>query len=362
MTVKEFLFLPFVKSLWISLGIVIVFLIFRKLLVKIVMGILGKVTKKTKSDLDDRFVEILRKPARILMTFTVLFIAFRLLDFEGLFATTTISKMHQVSTLLFRSLVIILIFNVIYQMTDKSHLLFDEFFKIFDVEVDPLLVPFVSKIIRLLLFFITVAIVSSEWGFDVNGFVAGLGIGGLAFALAAQDTLSNTFGGAVILTEKPFTIGDWIVVNDVEGTVEDINFRSTKIRKFDKSIVTVPNSTVAKSNIINYSKRDIRRISYNLKVKMNTPLTSMKAIVDGIKEMLIDHPGINNETIFVHFNDLGESSYDVFLYFFTDTSVWSEYLALKEDTNFKILEILDRHDVALAVPLKEIKMDQTTSL
>lgn len=358
MTIKEFLFLPFVKSLWISLAIVFVFLLFRKLLVKMVLGILGKMTKKTKSTIDDRLVEVLKKPARILLTFTVLYIAFMLLDFEGIFEFQTILKIHNVAKMIFRSLVIILIFNVLYQMTDKSHMLFDSFFKVFDIEVDQLLVPFVSKIVRLLLFFITVAIISSEWGFDVNGFVAGLGIGGLAFALAAQDTLSNTFGGAVILTEKPFTIGDWVVIKEVEGTVEDINFRSTKIRKFDKSFVTVPNSTVAKSNIINYSKRDIRRISYRLKVRINTPLTSMKNIVDEIKVMLEDHKGIHKETIFVHFDALGESSYEIFLYYFTNTSVWAEYLVLKEDTNFKILEILDKHQVDLAVPMQVVKVEQ----
>ena len=357
MSIQEYLWLPWVRSIWISLSIIILFLIIRKWIVKLALKVFNKITNKTKSDLDDKLVQVLRKPARMLLTFSVFFIAYKILYLEEVLELSTIQTMDVIVLRIYRTVVIVSIFNVFYQMTTGSHTFFKEFFNIFDIRVDPLLVPFVSKVLRLLIFFIGIAIVCAEWGFDVNGFVAGLGLGGLAFALAAQDTLSNTFGGAVILTEKPFTIGDWIVVNEVEGTVEDISFRSTRVRKFDKSIVTVPNSTIAKANVINYSQRNIRRISYDLKVKFRTSLTDMKTVLEAIRTMLYDHKGIHNETIFVHFNTLGESSYNIFLYYFTNTSVWSEYLALSEDTNFKILEILEAHDVELAVPIQAIILD-----
>ena len=204
---------------------------------------------------------------------------------------------------------------------------------------------------------IIVVAILEEWDFEVGTFITGLGIGGLAFALAAKDTLANAFGGAVLITEKPFTIGDWIVVDGVEGTVEDISFRSTKIRKFNKSVVTVPNSTVALSNIINYSKRDIRRVSYELKIKIDSPIESVKSVIKDIEEMLVKHTGIDNETIFVRFNKFGESSLNIFMYYFTNTSIWGEYLILTEDTNFKILEILAKNKVELAVPMQVIKVE-----
>jgi MscS family membrane protein len=358
MTILEYLWLPWVRSLWISLSVIILFLIIRKWVVKLALNIFKKLTSKTKSEIDDKLIQVLRKPARMLLTFSVFFIAYKTLNLEGVLQASTLDTMDAIALKIYRTVIIIAVFNVFYQMTTGSHVFFKEFFAVFDIRVDPLLVPFVSKVLRLLIFFIGIAIVCAEWGFDVNGFVAGLGLGGLAFALAAQDTLSNTFGGAVILTEKPFTIGDWILVNEVEGTVEDISFRSTRVRKFDKSIVTVPNSTIAKANVINYSQRNIRRISYDLKIKFKTPLSNMKTIVESIRSMLYDHEGIHNETIFVHFNSLGESSYNIFLYYFTNTSVWSEYLALTEDTNFKILEILEANDVELAVPIQAVILDK----
>lgn len=349
---------PFLFSLGISLGIIILFMILRKPITNIIVKVIEKITSKTKTKADDHLVKVLRKPIRMLMTFTVLYIAYKLLDLEYVLDISTILSVNDFVLHIYRSIIIIFFFMVLYNMTGESHVLFDELRAIFDIEVDPLLIPFVSKIFRLLIFVICVAVVASDWGFDVNGFVAGLGLGGLAFALAAQDTLSNTFGGAVIITEKPFTIGDWIVVDDVEGTVEDINFRSTKIRKFNKSIVTVPNSTIAKSNIINYSKRAIRRVSYDLKLRIETPVDKIKQAVSDIEKMLIEHPEINNDTIFVRFNTFGDHSLNIFLYYFTDTSIWAEYLRITEDTNIKILEILNELNIELAVPMQVVKLEQ----
>jgi len=348
---------PFVQSVLIGLGVLIGFFIIRKPIVGFIFKIFEAMTKKTKMKADDHLLKVIRNPLKMLVTFTALYIVFKIINIEYLVNDEFLFRINAFALNLYRSVFIVFVFMILYNTTDESHVLFDEIFEIFDVKVDKLLVPFVSKIFRLLIFVICIAIIASEWGFDVNGFVAGLGLGGLAFALAAQDTLANTFGGAVIITEKPFTIGDWIIVDGIEGTVEDINFRSTKVRKFNKSVVTVPNSKIAKSNIINFSKRNLRRVSYELKLNIDTPSDALRNVKDGIEKMLIEHPGINNETIFVKFNEFDESSLNIFLYFFTNTSVWSEYLDLTEDTNFKILEILKNNDVKLAVPMHVVKME-----
>lgn len=351
---------PFLLSALISAGLLILFFIIRKPVISLIFKILQKLASKTKTKADDNLLKVLKNPIKMFVTISMFYIIFKVLNIEHLLDDVTVIAVNAFVYKLYRTFIIVFFFMVLYNTTGESHVLFDEVFEIFDIEVDRLLVPFVSKVFRLLIFVIAIAVVASEWGFDVNGFVAGLGLGGLAFALAAQDTLANTFGGAVIITEKPFTIGDWIVVDGVEGTVEDINFRSTKVRKFNKSLVTVPNSKIAKSNIINYSKRDLRRVSYDLKLRIETPGEKVQLVVQAIEKMLLDHPGIDNETIFVKFNHFGESSLNIFMYFFTNTSVWSEYLTLTEDTNFKILTILKEHGVELAVPTQVIKVENET--
>jgi len=157
-------------------------------------------------------------------------------------------------------------------------------------------------------------------------------------------------GGFVILTDKPFSIGDWIQTSSLEGTVEDINFRSTKIRTFADALVTVPNSTLAKEPITNWSRMGKRRITFRLTVPFDTPRESLARCVTGIEEMLRNHPEIHQETIFSRFDAIGNHGYEVFLYFFTKTTVWAEFLRVKEDVNYRILAILEREGVTPARP------------
>lgn len=345
-------------SLLTAVGAFLIMLVLRKIFLNVLFRILDKLAKKTKSKIDDNFVIIMRSPVKMLLTMTMIYITYQVFDMKLLFSLDTITSLDIFISHFYRSSIIVFFYLILYNSTGDSKILFDEVELLFDFKIDKLLAPFMSKVFRLILMIICIAAIATEWGFNVNGFVAGLGIGGLAFALAAKDTLANAFGGAVLITEKPFTLGDWILVDGVEGTVEDINFRSTKIRKFNKSVVTVPNSIVAISNIINYSKRDIRRISYDLKLNIETPIDKIRLVVSDVKQMLIEHSGIDNETIFVNFSKFDESSLNIFLYFFTNTSIWSEYLLLAEDTNFKILEILEKNDVKLAVPMQVIKMEK----
>lgn len=346
-----------IQSIGISIGTLILLLFFRKLFLKIIFGVLEKLAKKTKSDLDDKLLLVIKKPVKIMLTILSFYIAYKVFDMELVFEEPAILKANIFVLKILKSFLIGNVGLIFYSSANESKVFFKELYKFFDIKVDKLLMPFISRIIKLVIMTIIVVAILEEWDFAVGTFITGLGIGGLAFALAAKDTLANAFGGAVLITEKPFTIGDWIVVDGVEGTVEDISFRSTKIRKFNKSVVTVPNSTVALSNIINYSKRDIRRVSYELKIKIDSPIESVKSVVKNIEEMLIKHPGINNETIFVRFNKFGESSLNIFMYYFTNTAIWGEYLLLTEDTNFKILEILAENKVELAVPMQVIKVE-----
>lgn len=217
-------------------------------------------------------------------------------------------------------------------------------------DIDRILIPFLSKSIRFVVVAIAISVVAQEWGYEIGGLVAGLGLGGLAFALAARDAVANIFGGIVIITEKPFSIGDWIETPSVEGTVEDITFRSTRVRTFAQALVTMPNSTLANEPITNWTRMGKRRITFHLGVTYSTPRHKLETSVRRIRNMLEQHPEIDQETLFVHFDKFAGSSLDIFLYFFTKTTDWGKWLEVKEDCNLKIMEILEEEGVSIAFP------------
>lgn len=227
------------------------------------------------------------------------------------------------------------------------------------VELDRSLLPFLSKLLKFMIIFLVLSMIAHEWNYEVSGLIAGLGLGGLAVALAARDFLSNIFGGVVIITDKPFSIGDWIATPSVEGTVEDITFRSTKIRGFAHSLITVPNARLTNEPITNWTRMGKRRVNFHLGVILSTPLEKLQKSMQRIRELLENHAGVHKEIIFVRFDRFGESSLDILIYFYTTTTLWREYLAVKEEINFKILDILQQEGVSLALPSRSFYLESS---
>jgi len=256
----------------------------------------------------------------------------------------------EIITRLFRSVIIILISSGFYNLVGGP--------AVTEIgvrlEVEKTIVGFVTKVFRFIIVALTITIIAQEWDYDVSGFIAGLGLGGLAFALAAQDAAKNIFGGIVILLDKPFAVGDWIMTPSVEGTVEEMSFRSTKVRTFPNALVTVPNSVLANEALTNWTRMKKRQITFRLGVTYTTPRKKLQSIITRIKELLDNHPEIHPDTIFVRFDQFNDSSLDIFLYFFTKTTVWAEFLQVKEDINFKIMEILEKEGVSVAFPSRSI--------
>ena len=187
-----------------------------------------------------------------------------------------------------------------------------------DTKLDDQLVPLISRALKILVIVLGGVFILESLNYDVASLLAGLGIGGLAFALAAKDTIANLFGSITIFTSKPFHIGDWIAVAGVEGTVETVGFRSTRIRTFYNSLVSIPNSVVADSSIDNYGERRYRRIKLMLGVTYSTTADQIEAFVEGIKGLLRAHPGVRQDYFEVHFNTFSASSLDILLYAFFD--------------------------------------------
>ncbi|TYR81241.1 mechanosensitive ion channel family protein [Priestia megaterium] len=342
------------KRIGIAVGIFFIFLIMRKLFTTYLFKFIIGFVKNKKIDLITSVVEAFEKPMRWIFVIIGTQLALPYLPFEILTAETESN--------IIRSAFIALAGWGLYNLADATHIFFATFAKNFDVQVDRIVIPFVEKLIRIVVIVLIASIIGEEWGFNVNGFVAGLGLGGLAFALAAKDTVSNLFGGVVIITEKPFTIGDWIKTPSVEGIVEDITFRSTKVRTFAQAVVTVPNATLSNEPIVNWAKMGKRQIAFHLNLTYDTPKAKLEKVVERIKDMLTEDEDIHNETILVNFDTFNESSLDVYLYFFTNTTVYANYLNVKQKINFKIMDILEEESVEFAFPTRTLIVQQDGEL
>lgn len=336
------------QDIGIALGIFFVFLIFRKIFTNYVYKIILRLTKKIPVDIFTNVCLAYEKPLRFFFVVIGIFVALLYLPLNNYLIIKS-----------FRTIVIILIGWGLYNLSSTSSNVFSSLNKRLNIEVDQILLPFLSKLIRFSIIVVTISIIAGEWEYNVGGFLAGLGLGGLAFALAAKDSLSNFFGGIVIITEKPFSIGDWIKTPSVEGVVEDISFRSTRVRTFSQALVTVPNATLANEAITNWTKMGKRQITFSLGVMYSTPKEKIKACVDRIDCMLREHGEIDQDLIMVRFNEFNDSSLDIFLYFFTKTTSWVEYLRVKEDINLRIMEILEYENVSVAFPSRTIYIENS---
>ncbi|UCZ51901.1 mechanosensitive ion channel family protein [Bacillus shivajii] len=333
----------------IAVGIIIIFLVFRKIFTTYLYKIILRFSKKAPTEIVTNILLAFEKPLRVFFVFVGFYVAFMYLPLAEVF--------NDPMEKLFRSFIIILIAWGLYNLSASTSTVFTKVGERLDIELDQILLPFVSKLIRFAIIAMAIAIIADVWEYNVSGFVAGLGLGGLAFALAAQDSISNFFGGVVIITEKPFTIGDWVSTPSVEGIVEDITFRSTKIRTFADTLVTVPNSTLANESIQNHSRMEKRQITFSLGVTYSTPREKVETCVRRIDEMLRNHDEVDQELIMVRFTEFNESSLDLFLYFFTKTTAWVKHLEVKEDINLKMMQILEEEGVSIAFPSRSIYMN-----
>ncbi|MEF2965001.1 mechanosensitive ion channel family protein [Paenibacillus sp. M1] len=264
-------------------------------------------------------------------------------------------------TRLFRSGLILLVGWSLYILSARSSVILEEISKKMNVDDSSMMIPFISKVIRFIIVVLTVTLVGAEWGFSINGVVAGMGLGSVAIAFAAKDSLSHIFGGIVIITEKPFSKGDWILTPSVEGFVEDITFRSTRIRTFADAVVTMPNATLANEPITNWSRMGKRRITFSLNVALDSDPNRLATAIARCERMLREHDSIDQQTLLVKFNEFNASSLGIFFYFFTRTTVWAEHLSIRQEINLMLLQILEEEGVKLAYPTHRVLYEEDES-
>lgn len=337
-------------DLGISIAVFLLFLLFRKIFAKYVFTLLLKLSKKVPTNLFSAIFTAYEKPIQWLFIVIGLYVAVR---YDPL-----LNHSNPLFLDILRSSVIVIISWGLYNLSASSSTIFEKLNDKYSLEIDAILIPFLSRVLRVIIVVVAISVIAQEFGYNVSSFVAGLGIGGLAISLAAKDALANLFGGFVIITEKPFSIGDWIMTSTVEGTVEEITFRSTRVRTFADAVVTVPNATLANDSITNWSKMGKRQISFNLRVAHDTHRDRLENVVKQSDELLKNHPDIHPDSIHVRFSQFQENGFDIFLYFFTNTTVWGDFLKIKEEINFRIIDILENEGVSLAIPSRRLYVEQ----
>lgn len=222
----------------------------------------------------------------------------------------------------------------------------------------------IGKLIKASLFIISVLVVLQTIGVSISGILAFGGIGGIAVGFAAKDLLANFFGGLMIYLDRPFSVGDWVRSPDkeIEGTVEHIGWRQTRIRTFDKRPLYVPNATFSLISVENPSRMSHRRIYEKIGIRYDD-VDSLASIMNDIKLMLKEHQDIdNNQTMIVNFNEFGPSSLDFFIYTFTKTTNWIRFHEVKQDVLLQIIEIISNHNAELAFPTQTLKVQTEKSL
>ena len=251
------------------------------------------------------------------------------------------------------SLIICLIWGV-YNLCDAGHGLIMQLLKRSSLHIDETLAEMISALAHMICVMFGIVLVANEWDYDITAFVASLGIGAMAIAFAAKDSLANIFGSLVIITERPFVIGDWISANNVEGIVESITFRSTCIRTFYQELVYVPNNLLSNTPIINYTQRQKYRIQFMLGLTYSTTRKQMQEVCQQIRSLCERLDEIYNDGIDVNFFEFGDSSLNIRIVCYAKAPNNSVYLRAREKFNLEVMKILEENGVSCAFPSRSV--------
>jgi MscS family membrane protein len=332
----------------IGIGIFFIFLIFRGIISKVIIKRLEAIAKKTTNKLDDTFVHAMEGPARFLPIVLGFFIASYYMSFgdDGRAIVDTIN----------RTLITILIFWLIHQVVEPISYILSGLDKMLTKE----LIGWIIKSLKVLIFILGLAAVLELWGIKIGPIIAGLGLFGVAVALGAQDLFKNLISGILVLVEKRFKIGDWISVEGIiEGIVEKIGFRSTTIRKFDKSLAIIPNFQFAENAVVNVSETSNWLISWIITLQYDTTVDQLKTIRNEIENYINKSEDYNTSVgVAVRIDKFSDSSIDMYVRCFTKTDSWNEWLSVKERLAIEIKQIVEKNKASFAFPSQSIYIEK----
>jgi MscS family membrane protein len=312
-----------------------------------------QLTRKTRFRIDEIFIESIAPPLGWVFLVLGIYVAASVLPLPK----EPVDIQHFVNAAARAALAVLFVWfglRLINLLTD----LWIEHAKETETRLDEQFIPIVRSSSKVFFIIIGVVLFLQNLGYSVTSLIAGLGLGGAAVALGSKDTLSNLFGSLVIFMDRPFHIGDWIQVGDIEGTVEEVGLRTTRIRTFPNSLVTLPNSSLTTTAINNWSQMKKRRIMTTIGLTYDTPPEKVEQAVNMIKDLIKKDPGIHDDFYLVNFDKFGAYSLDIFIYCFTTTIKWGDYMEAKQKFLLNIMKGIQDLGLKFAFPTQTIQVDR----
>ncbi|MBT5824027.1 mechanosensitive ion channel family protein [Candidatus Peregrinibacteria bacterium] len=310
----------------------------------------SKFAHRTKNALDDVILKTVHQSVTFILVLATMYLGIRTLNVPEI--------VHEYTA---KAVFILFTLKIVKELENVFEFMIRNYLEPYARRQRGLVKTFVPPLLhfsRIILWVFAALLIASNLGYNINSLIAGLGVGGIAFALGAQQTLSNIFGSISLLVDQPFKIGDWIEVNDVSGTVLEIGLRSTKIETINMSIVSMPNETLAQATISNESRRNMFHVSHNLAFTYGTSLTKLRKVMKDIEAMLKRDKDIDRDTVRVRFLEFGDSSLQVnVFYYITDISTYSRIMEIKERINLKIKERAEKIGAEMAFPTQSLHLE-----
>ena len=337
---------------------VVVFFLFlfaRRLFSRFIIRTVKTVTARTKTTIDDEILSAIEEPLRFVFVVVGVYAAGQVAPFPEV--------VNDFLERLVRSLIAFTIFWTLYRCVEPLSFLLDKLTGLFGTAgLRESLRGFFAKLGKFVIACLGVVAILEEWDFNVAAVLGGLGLVGMAVAFGAQNLISNLFAGIAIFLDHMFEKGDWIRTPDVEGTVEEIGFRTTKIRRFDLSLVTIPNAKLAGEAVVNFSRMSHRRIYWMIGLEYRTSEHQLKLIVNALSEYVHGNADFETDpakaTTLINVDSFNESSIDIMFYCFTKTAKWGEWMIIKETLAYKVKEIVEQNGAGFAFPSSSLYVEK----
>lgn len=337
-----------------ALAVFLLFLLLRRVFTRVVLATASGITRRTKTNFDDELIAALEQPLRFVFIIIGIYAAAQVISVP--------ENIEILLSRLIRSLIAFAIFWTLYRCVGPLSFLIDKAFGAFGRSaLGDSLKDFIAKLARFVIVCVGVVAILEEWQFNVGAVLGGLGLVGMAVAFGAQNLIANLFAGVTIFLDGIFEKGDWIRGAGVEGTVEDIGFRTTKIRRFDKALTTIPNDKLAGDAVVNFSRMTNRRIYWKIGIEYGATEGQLRQVVNGIKDHIFDNADFEVDpgkvTTLIHVDSFNDSSIDIMLYCFTATTSWTEWMRIKEDLTYAIKGIVEGAGTGFAFPSTSIYVE-----
>lgn len=340
------------RNTWQRYGIaaflLVGFYLLRRIVTTFCFSFLKKLAARTETTLDDKLFPALEAPVAAFIALFGVFASLKVLKL----AESTDRVIGYASTTAFSLAFFWLLLRAFNAVLDHAH----------EIALDKKLgvaafMPWIKKALVTMFVVIGVLMTAQSLGADVKAFLAGLGIGGLAFALAAQDTIANLFGSVVVAIDQPFKLGETVKIGAFTGVVEDIGLRSTKLRAVDKSLIVIPNKTVAAEAIINLSQFTQRRVEQVIGLTYDTPAEQLDAIVEDFRKLILTEAEVAPDSVMVFFRDYSASSLDIWVVYATNDADFQRHLRLRQRINLAIMRAVQARGLAFAFPTSVMHLD-----